>query len=53
MAQLEVTEVQKALKGADYPMDGPQLADLAQSNGASPDIVDAIRASVTWTGRTG
>ena len=30
----QVTEVQKALKGANYPMDGDQLADLAQRNGA-------------------
>jgi Protein of unknown function (DUF2795) len=30
----QVTEVQKALKGADYPATGDQLADLARSNGA-------------------
>ncbi len=39
----QVTEVQKALKGADYPMDGPQLAELAEQNGASADLVDALR----------
>ena len=39
----QVTEVQKALAGADYPMDGPQLADLAQRNGADTDLVDALR----------
>jgi hypothetical protein len=38
-----VTEVQKALKGADYPMDGAQLADLAASNGADEDLVGALR----------
>jgi hypothetical protein len=39
----QVTEVQKALKGADYPMDGKQLADLAQQNGAGDDLVEALR----------
>ena len=39
----QVTEVQKALKGADYPMDGKQLADLAKSNGADNDLVDALQ----------
>lgn len=40
---LQVTEVQKALKGADYPMDGSALAELAQSNGAETELVDALR----------
>jgi hypothetical protein len=39
----QVTEVQKALKGADYPMDGDQLADLARRNGAGDDLVEALR----------
>jgi hypothetical protein len=39
----QVTEVQKALKGANYPMDGKQMADLAQQNGAGDDLVDALR----------
>lgn len=39
----QVTEVQKALKGADYPMDGDQLAELASSNGADQELVDALR----------
>lgn len=38
----QVTEVQKALKGADYPMDGKQLAELAKSNGADQELVDAL-----------
>lgn len=42
MAGFQVTEVQKALKGADYPMDGPALADLARSNGADSELVDAL-----------
>lgn len=39
----QVTEVQKALKGANYPMDGAALADLAESNGADQELVDALR----------
>jgi hypothetical protein len=39
----QVTDVQKALKGADYPADSDQLADLAQSNGAEDDLVSSIR----------
>jgi len=35
--------VQKALKGADYPMSGQQLADLAKSNGADEQLVNALR----------
>ena len=39
----QVTDVQKALKGADYPMDGDRLAELAESNGADQDLVQALR----------
>ena len=42
MAGFQVTEVQKALKGANYPMGGKELAELAQSNGADKDLVDAL-----------
>jgi hypothetical protein len=38
-----VTDVQKALKGADYPASGGELADLADSNGASDDLVESLR----------
>ena len=34
--------MQKHLKGASYPMDGAQLAELAQSNGAPQELVDAL-----------
>ena len=34
--------MQKALKGADYPMDGKQLSELAQKNGAEPELVEAL-----------
>jgi hypothetical protein len=43
MAGFPVTDVQKALRGADYPMDGPALADLAKRNGAGDDLVEALR----------
>ena len=39
----QVTEVQKALKGADYPMDGKALSALAKKNGADGDLVDALQ----------
>jgi hypothetical protein len=39
----QVTEVQKALKGADYPMNGEQLAELAKRNGADDKLVEALR----------
>lgn len=43
MAGYQVTEVQKALKGASYPMDGAALADLARSNGAGDDLVESLK----------
>jgi hypothetical protein len=43
MTNFQVTDVQKALKGADYPMDGAQLANLASSNGADSELVDVLR----------
>jgi Protein of unknown function (DUF2795) len=39
----QVTEVQRVLKGADYPMDGKALAALASENGAGDDLVDALK----------
>jgi hypothetical protein len=36
-----VTDVQSALKGANYPATGEQLADLARSNGAG-DLADEL-----------
>ena len=43
MAGFQVTDVQHALRGAKYPMDGDQLAELAQRNGAGSALVDALR----------
>jgi uncharacterized protein DUF2795 len=39
----EVTEVQKALEGADYPATGEQLAEKARQNGASEELIEALR----------
>ena len=39
----QITEVQKALKGVDYPASKDQLADHAEGNGADRDLVDALR----------
>ncbi len=39
----QVTEVQKALKGASYPMKGDELADVAKGNGADDELVEALR----------
>ncbi|HYZ10129.1 MAG TPA: DUF2795 domain-containing protein [Pseudonocardiaceae bacterium] len=35
----QVNEVQKYLKGADYPMSGDQLAELAKHNSAGEDLI--------------
>ncbi len=39
----QVNEVQKYLKGADYPMDGQQLSELAKRNGAREELVEALK----------
>jgi len=39
----QVTEVQKALKGFDYPGSADDLADHAGKNGADSGLVDALR----------
>ena len=39
----QVTEVQKALKGFDYPGSPDQLAEHAEHNGAGRDLVEALR----------
>jgi hypothetical protein len=40
---LQITEVQKALKGGDYPASRDDLASHAERNGADRGIVDALR----------
>ncbi|HZD70544.1 MAG TPA: DUF2795 domain-containing protein [Actinomycetes bacterium] len=39
----QVTEVQKALKGADYPASPDELASRAEDNRAEPELVEALR----------
>ncbi|HEV7528973.1 MAG TPA: DUF2795 domain-containing protein [Solirubrobacteraceae bacterium] len=39
----EVTDVQKSLKGVDYPADGEELAAHARDNGAGEELVEALR----------
>jgi len=43
MAEWQITDVQKALKGADYPASGEELARLAESNGGDADLVEKLR----------
>ena len=40
---VQVTDVQKALKGASYPAQKEDLVDLAESNDADEDVLDALR----------
>ncbi len=40
---LQVTEVQKALKGMDYPADRDDLVQQAERNGADQEIIDALK----------
>ena len=39
----QVTEVQKCLKGFDYPGSPDQLARHAENHGASDDLIAALR----------
>ncbi|MDQ4093462.1 MAG: DUF2795 domain-containing protein [Actinomycetota bacterium] len=39
----QVNEVQKYLKGADYPMNGEQLAALVEKNGGPSELADIMR----------
>jgi Protein of unknown function (DUF2795) len=40
----QITEVQKALKGVDYPASNDELADHAERNGADRELVDRLRS---------
>jgi hypothetical protein len=48
-----VTDVQAALKGADYPATGDELAALARDNGADQELVDALEGIGEVDGPTG
>jgi hypothetical protein len=38
----QVADVQKALKGVDYPVGPHELAETAKQNGAGQDLVNAL-----------
>jgi len=38
----QVTEVQRALSGIDYPADRQQLVEHARSHGASDDVIQVL-----------
>lgn len=44
MARVNPIEMQRYLKGASYPMSKDQLVDLARSNDAPNDVVEALRS---------
>jgi hypothetical protein len=44
MATISPVELQKALKGADYPADQQDLARLARDNGADSSVVERIES---------
>ena len=39
----QVTDVQRYLKGTDYPADGKVLAEVADGNGAPADLIELLR----------
>lgn len=43
MAKINPIDLQKALKGADYPASKDDIVKTAEKNGASSDILDALR----------
>ena len=40
MAEWQITDVQKALKGAEYPASGEELASVAEENGGDSELVE-------------
>jgi hypothetical protein len=40
----QITEVQKALKGVDYPASKEELASHAERNGGGRELVEALRS---------
>jgi hypothetical protein len=40
---IQITEVQKALKGVDYPATREELVSHAEGNGADREVVEALR----------
>ncbi|GAA3398265.1 DUF2795 domain-containing protein [Streptomyces roseoviridis] len=47
MADVSPIDVQKALKGAEYPASADDLVSLARDNGAGDEVVQRLRSSGT------
>ncbi|MFF9360176.1 DUF2795 domain-containing protein [Streptomyces griseoluteus] len=47
MADMSPIELQKALKGADYPASRDDLVSVARSNGADDKVVDKLEHART------
>ncbi|MDQ0584315.1 DUF2795 domain-containing protein [Streptomyces rishiriensis] len=47
MADISPIDMQKALKGAEYPADRDDLVALAKKNGADDDLVERLSNSGT------
>ncbi|MEV8047834.1 DUF2795 domain-containing protein [Streptomyces griseoluteus] len=47
MADMSPIELQKALKGADYPASRDDLVSVARSNGADDKVVDKLEHAGT------
>ncbi|GGT71531.1 MULTISPECIES: DUF2795 domain-containing protein [Streptomyces] len=45
MADVSPIDVQKALKGAEYPASGEDLVSVAKSNGAEDTVVKKLQSS--------
>jgi hypothetical protein len=43
MAEWQITDVQKALKGAEYPASGEERARVAEDNGGDSGLVEKLR----------
>jgi hypothetical protein len=43
MATISPIDVQKALKGMDYPASKDEIVQRAEQNGAEREVVDALR----------
>ncbi|MEV6793887.1 DUF2795 domain-containing protein [Streptomyces sp. NPDC051320] len=47
MADINPIDLQKALKGAEYPTDRKHLAEVAKENGADNTLVDKLSSAGT------
>ena len=47
MADINPIDLQKALRGAEYPTDRDHLVEVAKDNGADDSLVDKLTAART------